>query len=119
MLQQAAARIARLQLIIGAAVTALWGLTAGPYGALGALLGAGIGTLLTVYAAVQVLARPGDGSPHAALGAMVRAELGKLLLATVLVTLAVIGLPSQAAAIVTTLAATLSAYWFALLRATD
>jgi F0F1-type ATP synthase assembly protein I len=81
---------------------------------LGALVGGAIALALTLYAAAQLLGRPAD-SPHDALGAMIRAEVGKLILAVVLISLAVMALPEQAAAIVTTLAATLSAYWLALL----
>lgn len=119
MLQTTAARIARLQLLIAGGVSAAWGLGAGVYAAVGAALGGLIGVVLTIYVAARLLSRPTEGDPHAALGAMVRAEIGKFVLASVLVTLAVLALPQQAAAIATTLAATLSAYWFALLRIND
>lgn len=114
MLRRAAARIARLQALIAAVVSGLWAVFAGPSAGFGALVGGAIGLLLTLYAAAQLLGRPAQ-SPHDALGAMIRAEVGKFILATVSITLAVMALPQQAAAIVTTLAATLSAYWLALL----
>lgn len=114
MLRRAAAHIARLQALIAAGAVGLWGAFEGSGAALGATAGGAIGLTLTLYAAAQLLGRPAD-SPHDALGAVIRAEVGKLILALGLVSLAVLGLPDEAAAIGTTLAATLGAYWLALL----
>ena len=97
----------------------LWFVAAGPQAALGAAVGGGIAVLLTVYVAARLLSYPASDDPQDVLAAMIRAEVGKLILATGLVTVAIILLPQQAAAIATTLAISLSAYWFALLRTND
>jgi len=118
-LKQAATRVARLQALIATPACVLWFVAAGPQAALGAAVGGGIAVLLTVYVAARLLSYPASDDPQDVLAAMIRAEVGKLILATGLVTVAIILLPQQAAAIATTLAISLSAYWFALLRTND
>lgn len=119
MLNRVAKRILCLQLGIAATAAIIWGLTTGLRAASGAAVGGGISAVLTFYVAVRVFARPAGDSPEQAFSALVRAEIMKLLLAVVLISIAIIAFADQVIAVVTTLAVTLSAYWFALLRADD
>lgn len=119
MLNGVAGRILRVQLGITVVAALLWGLTSGHLAGLGAAAGGGISAVLTFYVAVRVLMRPADDSPERIFGALVRAEIMKLLLAAVLISIAIIALPDQVLPMITTLAATLTAYWLALLRAAD
>jgi F0F1-type ATP synthase assembly protein I len=109
----------RLQLVITAILCLVWGLSAGPMAAAGAAIGGGIATALTLYMAAKLLTRSAEDSPEAFLSAVMRAEIAKFALTGVLVTVAVLALPGQAAAMATTLAAALSAYWLALLGTRD
>lgn len=118
MLRRVAGRVVRLQLAIALAGAAVWALFGGLQAALAALAGGGISALLTFYFAVRFGAR-GDSDPKAVLGAFYRAEMMKLLLGTGLIFAAVYVLRDNAVPLVTTLAATLAAYWLVLLGDID
>lgn len=119
MLKRVAGRIVRLQLAIALAGAVVWALAGGLPAALAALAGGGISALLTLYFAVRLGARGGDSDPKAVLGAFYRAEMMKLLLGTGLIFTAVYVLRDDAVPLVTTLAATLAAYWLVLLGDID
>lgn len=115
-LKRVAWGVVRLQLMIGIAGAALWLLMDGPMAALAAMAGAGISALLSFHFAARMLANGASSDPKAALGAFYRAEAMKLTLGTALIFIAVYLLRDDAVPLVTTLAATLAAYWLALLR---
>lgn len=116
MLKQVAWGVVRMQLGIGVAGAVVWWLLAGPMGALAALAGGGISALLSFHFAARMLAHGNAPDPKAALGAFYRAEAMKLAMGTALIFIAVYVLREHAVPLVTTLAATLAAYWLALLR---
>ncbi|PWG63377.1 hypothetical protein DEM34_08700 [Spiribacter halobius] len=119
MLMRVAGRIARLQLAIALAGAAVWALAGGLTAALAALVGGGISAALTFYFAARLGARGRNADPKAVLGAFYRAEMMKLFLGTGLIFTAVYVLRDNAVPLVTTLAATLTAYWFVLLGDID
>jgi len=118
-LRRVAGRIVRLQLAIALAGAAIWTPFGGPTAALAALAGGGISALLTFYFAARFGARGGNTDPRSVLGAFYRAEMMKLLLGTGLIFTAVYVLRDDAVPLVTTLAATLAAYWLVLLGDID
>ncbi|WP_440996675.1 ATP synthase subunit I [Arhodomonas sp. SL1] len=112
-------RVIRLQLAITAALALIWLVTVGGRAALAATAGGGISAALSLYVAVRVFAHDAKANPQAALGALYRAEAVKLLLAVVLTSLAILGFREHPIPVISTLAATLSAYWLALLGDRD
>ncbi len=119
MLKQVAGHVVRMQVTIGVAGAAIWWLLAGPSAALAALVGGGISALLSFHFAIRMLARGAASDPKAALGAFYRAEAMKLTMATALEFISVYGLWDDAVPLITTLAATLAAYWLVLLRGSN
>jgi len=112
-------RVVRLQLAITAALALTWLAAVGGRAALAAMAGGGISAALSLYVGVRVFAPSAKASPQAALAALYRAEAVKLLLAAVLTSLAILGFREHPIPVITTLAATLSAYWLALLGDRD
>lgn len=119
MLKKVAGRVVRMQVTIGVAGAAVWWLLAGPSAALAALVGGGISALVSAHFAIRLLAHGATSDPKAALGAFYRAEAMKLTMTAALVFIAVYALRDDAVPLITTLAATLAAYWLALLRGSD
>lgn len=114
-MKDAAARIIAIQLVIGIGGAVAWGWFDGIPAALAALGGALISALLTFYTAVKVFARGKEADPRQIVAAMYRAEAMKLLLAAVLLSVAISQFPEYALPLVSAFAASLAAYWFALL----
>lgn len=106
-----------MQLAIGLVLAGAWGLGDGGRSASAALTGAGISALLSAYMGLKVFARDAKADSSGAFRALVRAEFVKLLLAAVLVSFAIIAFREHTLPLITTLGATLLAYWLALLRA--
>ncbi len=109
-----ATRIALLQGLIGIAAAIVWVKLAGPKSGLAALIGGGIGAVLTIYAATKTFAAPASDARHAVM-MFFRAQVRKLLLAVVLFAVAVRFFADVFAPLVTTFALSLTVYWFALL----
>lgn len=118
MLRSIPARIVLLQFAIGAAGSALWFAASGPRAALAALAGGTIGAALSLYFAIQFMARAG-ADPRRLLQALMRAEAMKLLLAAALFAVAARLFSDTLVPLLTTFIAGLSVYWFALLWKTD
>ncbi|WP_169509129.1 ATP synthase subunit I [Arhodomonas aquaeolei] len=112
-------RVVLMQLAITLAAASVWLFAAGARAGLAAAAGGGISTVLSLYVAVKVFLREPRDNPGAALAAFYRAQAMKLLLAVVLISLAILGFRDHPIPLVTTLAATLGAYWLALLGDTD
>lgn len=74
-----------------------------------------ISVFLTLFVAVRFFLRTRNAPPKQVTSVLYRTQVLKFLLAVVLLTSATYHLGASAAALVTTFAATLVAYWFALL----
>jgi ATP synthase protein I len=109
-----ATRIALLQGLIGFAAALVWVVLADPRSGLAALIGGGIGAVLTIYSAAKTFAAPASDARHAVM-TFFRAQVRKLLLAAVLFAVAVHFFADVFAPLVTTFALSLTVYWFALL----
>ena len=110
-------RIVIVQSGVTIAAAVLWTLLGGIRAGFGALAGGGISVLLSVYFLVKVFTRHPDEGAQAVLAAFYRAQAQKMLMAVVLLSIAVWFLKDVFAALITTFAATLTVYWFALLWA--
>ena len=119
MLKRIAGCVVRLQIMIGLAGAALWWLFADVSAALAALAGGAISALLSAHFAARLLAHSAATDPRAVLGAFYRAEAMKLTMAAALIFIAVYALRDDAVPLITTLAATLAAYWLVLLCGSD
>ena len=108
-------RIVIAQVGITLSGAALWTILGGGRAGIGALLGGGISVLLSVYFLVKVFSQHPDAGPQAVLAAFYRAQAWKMVMATVALSLAVMFFKDVFAPLVTTFAATLTVYWFALL----
>ncbi len=108
-------RILLLQLAMGAGGGGLWYLLRGADWAVAALAGGLISAFLTLYTALRFFLRARNAPLGAVTGALYRAEAMKFLMAAVLLSAATYFFGAAAIALVTTFAATLTAYWFALL----
>ncbi|MEC9364548.1 MAG: ATP synthase subunit I [Sinimarinibacterium flocculans] len=109
-----ATRIALLQGLIGIVSGVAWAMLSTPKAGLAALIGGGIGAVLTIYAAAKTFAVPASDARHAVM-TFFRAEVRKLLLAAVLFAVAVRFFADVFAPLVSTFALSLLVYWFALL----
>ncbi len=114
-----AKRVVLLQLAITLTAALAWLIASSARAALAAMAGGGISTALSIYVAVKVFSRDAAADPEAALAAFYRAEAMKLVLTAVLTSLAIMGFRDHTVPLITTLAATLSAYWLALLGNMD
>lgn len=119
MLKQVALKVLRIQLLLGSASAGLWLWAAGTAAGLAALVGLGISVLMTGYVALRWSLSSDPREPQAMLGGFYRAQVMKLLLGTGMIFIGVFVFQDQAAALVTTLALTLSAYGFVLLGKID
>lgn len=111
-------RIAMWQLMIGISGFLLWLPFGGWRAALAALVGGGIGVLLSLYVAIRVGASS-DDRPRAMLNAFYRAEAMKLILAVVLFSIAALLFADVYIPLITTFMVGLMAYWVALLWIKD
>lgn len=119
MLRQVALKVVRIQLLIGLVSAVIWIWAGGLEAGLAALVGLGISVLMTGYVALRWSLSSDPREPQAMLGGFYRAQVMKLLLGTGLIFIGVYVFRDQAAALVTTLALTLSAYGFVLLGKID
>lgn len=119
MLREIALKIVRIQFLIGAFAALIWLLAGGVAAAIAALVGLGISVLMTGYVALKWSLSSDPRQPQAMLSGIYRAEIMKLLLGTGMIFIGVYVFRDQAAALVTTLALTLSAYGFVLLGKID
>jgi len=103
------------QLAVALAGTLLWSVGAGVQAGLGALVGGGISVLLSLYFAVKVFSVDAASDPQRMVAAFFRAEALKLVLAAVLFSLAAIYMSHLFLPLMSTCAATLAVYWFALI----
>jgi F0F1-type ATP synthase assembly protein I len=108
------ARIAMLQFLVGLLFAALWLAMQGWRHAASALCGAGIAAVLTLYAGIRTFGRAG-GDPHHNLTVFYSAQARKFLLAAVLFAVAVKLFGREFLPLITSFAAALTVYWFALL----
>lgn len=103
------------QVAVTLAGALLWGAGAGMQAGLGALVGGGISVLLSLYFAVKVFSVNSSSDPQKMVAAFFRAEALKMVLAAVLFSLAAIYLSHLFLPLMSTCAATLAVYWFALI----
>lgn len=108
-------RLLLLQLTIGIGGGIIWYLLRGADWAVAALAGGGISVFLTLFVALRFFLRTRNVPPRQVTGVLYRTQALKFLLAVVLLGSATYHYGASAAALVTTFAATLVAYWFALL----
>lgn len=108
-------RLLLLQLAIGMGGGVVWFLLRGADWAIAALAGMLISVFLTLFVAVRFFLRSRSLPPKQVTGVLYRTQALKFLLAVVLLSGATYHFGASAAALVTTFAATLVAYWFALL----
>ena len=119
-LRRVARRVILIQMTIGLAAAAIWTLFSGTAAGLAALSGGSISAFMTFYVAARWRLRSApEDEPKAILGAFYRAQMMKLLLGTVLIVTAVYAFQDEAAALVITLALTLTAYGLVLLGNID
>lgn len=109
-----AARIALVQFSVGSLLAALWLAMQGWQPAASALCGAGIATVLTLYAGIRTFGHSG-GDPGQKLKVFYSAQARKFLLAAVLFAVAVQVFGRVFVPLITTFAAALTVYGFALL----
>jgi len=108
-------RLILLQLMIGIGGGVVWLLLRGPDWAIAALTGGGISIFLTLFVALRFFLRTRNAPPRKVTGVLYQTEALKFLLAVVLLGSATYHYGASAAALVTTFAATLAAYWIILL----
>jgi len=108
-------RLVLLQLAISICGGAVWFLLRGTDWAVAAAAGGCISMFLTLFVAVRLFLRTRNAPPQVVTRVLYRTEALKFFLAIVLLSAAVRHFGETAAAMVTTFAATLAAYWFALL----
>lgn len=108
-------RLILLQLAISTGGGVLWFLLRGADWAAAALAGGLISVFLTVFSAVRFFLRTRNAPPRAVTSVLYRTMALKFFLAAVLLSMAVYHFGPTAFALVTTFAATLATYWFALL----
>ncbi|MDP9142525.1 MAG: ATP synthase subunit I [Pseudomonadota bacterium] len=113
-----AKRIALLQILIALMAAALWWGCADARSGLAALVGGGIGAVLTIYSAIKTFATSGTNAGQAVMN-FYRAEVRKLVLAAVLFAVAVRFFADVFAPVIVTFSLTLLVYWFALLWDTN
>jgi F0F1-type ATP synthase assembly protein I len=104
-----------MQIAIGVGGGVVWFLLRGVDWAVAALAGMLISICLTLLCAVRFFLRSRGVPPQKVTGGLDRTQALKFLLAVVLLSGATYHFGASAAALVTTFAATLAAYWFALL----
>jgi F0F1-type ATP synthase assembly protein I len=104
-----------MQIAIGVGGGVVWFLLRGVDWAVAALAGMLISIFLTLFFAVRFFLRSRSVPPQQVTGVLYRTQALKFLLAVVLLSGATYHFGASAAALVTTFAATLAAYWFALL----
>jgi len=109
-----ATRIARYQLLVAVVGAALWGYFQGIGSAAPAFCGGVISAALTFYTAVKAMGRA-ETDPRAMVMNFYRAESRKWVLAMVMFGLAATVFKGNYAPLITTFAATMVIYWFALL----
>lgn len=109
-----AARIALVQLTVGVPLAALWLAMQGWHPAASALCGAGIAAALTLYAGVRTFGTS-SGDPRQKLRIFYSAQARKFLLAAVLFAAAIQVFGQDFLPLITTFAAALTVYGFALL----
>jgi len=110
-------RIVIAQVGVTLSGAALWMVLGGGRAGTAALVGGGISVLLSFYFLVKVFSQHPDAGPEAVLAAFYKAQAWKMLMATMALTVAVMFFKDVFAALITTFAATLTIYWFALLWA--
>lgn len=108
-------RLLLLQFVIGIGGGVIWFLLRGADWAIAALAGGLISVFLTLFFALRFFLRTRNAPPQKVTGVLYRTQTLKFLLAVVLLSGATYHFGAAAAALVSTFAATLSAYWFALL----
>lgn len=108
-------RLLLVQLAIGTGGGLLWFLLRGFDWAVAAFVGGLISVFLTLFFALRFFLRTKNAPPRTVASVLYRTETLKFLLAVVLLSAATYHFGETAVASVTTFAATLAAYWFALL----
>jgi ATP synthase protein I len=113
-----ATRIALMQGLVGLMSAVLWTILTDAQAGLAALVGGGIGAVLTIYAAVKTFSVPAR-HPQQAVSNFYRAEVRKFILAAVLFAVTVKVFGDRFAPVIVTFTLTLAVYWFALLWKTS